>query len=88
MGRGFGGRGRWRGPLSCTLLTSAADTLNGELGADVLIGGLGLDLLFGGPDADVLDGLDGAGGETLDCGEGDDTAAGDGDDLRQACERP
>lgn len=65
------------------------DRLTGGRGADHLVGGPGRDLLAGGRENDRLDGRDGSAAvDSIGCGPGRDTAAGDpADRVRGTCER-
>lgn len=59
-----------------TLIGGAGnDTLSGLGGDDVLAGGEGDDLLLGGDGDDILLGIDGSAGDTLDGGDGFDSAS-------------
>ncbi|WP_319002999.1 calcium-binding protein [Quatrionicoccus australiensis] len=65
--------------------SSLADILAGGAGKDILVGGSGADILLGGADADILYGNDGAGGDTLEGGDGFDTYYADnGDTIRDS----
>jgi hypothetical protein len=59
---------------------------NGAAGNDGLFGGSGLDIFNGGPGDDNLVSRDGR-PETVDCGEGNDTAISDDGDTRISCEQ-
>lgn len=59
-----------------TLIGGAGnDTLSGLGGDDLLVGGEGDDLLLGGDGDDILLGIDGSAGDTLDGGDGFDSAS-------------
>lgn len=70
------------GPGNDTLLSAGGHTnLEGEDGNDTLTGGAGIDWIYGGAgsdaidgkgDDDILDANDGAGGDTIKCGLGND----------------
>jgi Ca2+-binding RTX toxin-like protein len=63
------------------------DTLVGSDGADALIGGGGKDTIRAGGGDDLVDAADGSGGDTVDCGLGNDLFLADPGDVVSACER-
>ena len=62
------------------------DTLKSFGGADFLFGGKGLDLFESGSGDDEIDAIDRTGGETINCGPGDDLSNMDLKDLDDNCE--
>ncbi len=61
------------------------DVVTGGPGADTLIGGAGLDVVEGKAGDDTINSKDGV-GETVNCGDGTDSAVVDAADQRTACE--
>ena len=61
------------------------DNVMGANGKDQVTGGVGIDMLRGGNAPDVLNGQDGAGGDSLDGGNGSDTCRTDTGDTTANC---